>query len=122
MGHASLRLGLLARKDSHQLTAHGLAVVSLRLMEASHVVHVTRPERLPELHHSLRGQRNEVVGKVLALVVIQLSLEDLSRLHLLNQGTVLVDIEVASLFDLAFIENHLDRNLTLVKPTKPVAR
>jgi len=45
-------LELLSSQDSDQLAAYGLAVVSLRLVERSHVVRVTLSESLPQLHHS----------------------------------------------------------------------
>ena len=48
--------GLLASQDSDQLVANGLTVVSLRLVELGHVVHVTAAQSLPELHDSLGGQ------------------------------------------------------------------
>jgi hypothetical protein len=42
------------------------------------------------------------------------ALEDLAAVHLLDESTVVVDVEITSLFDVAVIENHLDSDLTLV--------
>ena len=107
-------LGLLPGQDSDQLVTHSLTVVSLGLVKLGHVVHVAGAESLPQLHHSLGGQSNEVVGKVLALVIVQFIGEDLAGLHLLNQSAVLIDVEASGLVDLTLVKNHLDRNLTLV--------
>ncbi len=107
-------LGLLAGQDSDQLASDRLSIVGLSLVELGHVVDVALAEHLPQLHHCLGRQGDEVVGKVLALSLGKLTLEDLAGLHLLDEGAVLVDVEVTGLVDLALVKNHLDRDLTLV--------
>ena len=63
----------------------------------------------------VKGDDTDIeVGKVLALSIGKVALEDLTSLHLLDEGAVLVDVEVTGLVHLTVVKNHLDRDLTLV--------
>ena len=115
-------LALVSREDLDQLAGYGLTVIGLSLMERGHVDRLTLAECLPQLHDSLGRQRNEVVSKVDALLLSQLSLEHVAAVHLLDESTVVVDVEIISLLNLALVKNHLDSDLTLVVLDKIVER
>ena len=84
-------------------------------MESYNVINVISiTEDSPKLHSNLRGKGDEVVSKILNLVIGQVISEDSLSLKLLHHSGVVIDTPLSSLLDLALVEEVIDANLPCI--------
>ena len=76
---------------------------------------------LPKAHSQFRRQSHEVVSSVLKLRGFQLGIKDFLRLHLLNEGVVLVDSPTFAEFQTTLLIKSL-KATAASNPTKAEVR
>ena len=95
------------------------AIGSRGLMESYNVINVISIAKdSPKLHSNLGGKGDEVVSKILNLVIGQVISEDSLSLKLLHHSGVVIDTPLSSLLDLALVEEVIDANLPSVVSNK----